>query len=66
MHDPGGRSQFSAGLQDQADASSRLSELIASMVERPDADLSVAVLAERMSMSEGHFARVFQSETGRP
>lgn len=61
---PGGQSQFSAGLQAQARASPRLHELIVWMAEHPDADLGVAALAERMSMSERHFARVFQGETG--
>jgi transcriptional regulator GlxA family with amidase domain len=61
---PGGQSQFSAALQAQARASSRLNELVVWMVEHPNADLSVAALAERMSMSERHFARVFRVETG--
>lgn len=61
---PGGQSQFSAGLQAQAQASPPLNELIVWMVEHPDADLSVAALAERMRMSERHFARVFRGATG--
>jgi transcriptional regulator GlxA family with amidase domain len=61
---PGGQSQFSAGLQAQARATPRLNDLLVWMVEHPEADLSVATLSERVSMSERHFARVFQSETG--
>lgn len=61
---PGGQSQFSAGLQAQAQTSPRLNELIVWMADHPEADLGVGTLAERMSMSERHFARVFRSETG--
>lgn len=61
---PGGQSQFSAGLQAQARATPRLNEIIVWMAEHPEADLGVAALAERASMSERHFARVFQGETG--
>ena len=61
---PGGQSQFSAGLQAQMGASHRLRDLVMWMVEHPRGDLSVAALAERMAVSERHFARQFRSETG--
>lgn len=61
---PGGQSQFSAGLQAQVGSNHPLRELIVWMMEHPDGDLSVPALAERMSMSERHFARQFRSETG--
>ncbi len=62
---PGGQSQFSAGLQAQMQASHRFRDLIMWMVEHPRSDLSVAALAERMAVSERHFARQFQAETGK-
>lgn len=62
---PGGQSQFSAGLQAQMQASHRFRDLIMWMVEHPTGDLSVAALAERMALSERHFARQFLAETGR-
>jgi len=62
---PGGQSQYSAGLQAQAQAGGdRLADLLLWMVEHPERDLSVAALAERASMSERHFARLFLAETG--
>jgi transcriptional regulator GlxA family with amidase domain len=61
---PGGQSQFSAGLDAQAGASSRLRDLIVWMVEHPEGDLCVSALAARAGMSERHFARVFRNETG--
>lgn len=62
---PGGQSQFSAGLQAQARASDRIQTLLAWMQEHPAADLSVGELAARMALSERHFARQFQQQTGR-
>lgn len=61
---PGGQSQFSAGLAAQAGASDRMGELIAWIMDHPDADLSVPALAARAAMSERNFARVFVRETG--
>ncbi len=62
---PGGQSQFSAGLQAQMTANHRFRDLVMWMVEHPGSDLSVAALAERMAISERHFARLFRSETGK-
>jgi len=61
---PGGQSQFSAGLAAQAEATDRMSDLIAWMVEHPERELSVPALARRMAMSERNFARVFAREAG--
>lgn len=61
---PGGQSQFSAGLQAQTRASHRFRDLLSWMHEHPQADLGVAELAQRVAMSERHFARQFRQETG--
>ena len=61
---PGGQSQFSAGLQAQMGSSHALRDLMMWALEHPRQDLSVATLAERVSMSERHFSRQFLSETG--
>lgn len=61
---PGGQSQFSAGLAAQAEASDRMSDLVAWMVEHPERELSVPALARRVAMSERNFARVFAREAG--
>lgn len=60
----GGQSQFSTGLNAQKQASHRFQELVAWMLEHPRADLSLQALAERVSMSERNFSRVFKQETG--
>ncbi|WP_370681982.1 GlxA family transcriptional regulator [Comamonas sp. GB3 AK4-5] len=62
---PGGQSQFSAGLQAQMEANHRFRDLVIWMIENPRNDLSIAMLAERMAISERHFARLFRSETGK-
>lgn len=69
---PGGQSQYSASLRAQTQqasgksggASQRLVALLSWMAEHPAAELSIAVLALRVHMSERHFARLFLSETG--
>ena len=61
---PGGQSQLSAGLAAQANASSRLGDLIPWIIDHRDADLSVSALAERSGMSERSFARNFREQTG--
>lgn len=61
---PGGQSQFSAGLKAQATISHRLRDTLAWMTEHPTATLSVAALADRLSLSERQFARLFLKETG--
>lgn len=61
---PGGQSQFSAMLAAQARSSHRLRDLLAWIIEHPAADLSLAALADRASMSERNFTRRFRTDTG--
>jgi transcriptional regulator GlxA family with amidase domain len=61
---PGGQSQFSAQLALQSAERGPLRDLQVWMVDNPDADLSVAALAERVGMSPRHLARVFRAELG--
>lgn len=60
----GGQSQFSVPLSRPAPARRDIDELRVFITEHLDDDLSVPVLAERMCLSERHFARVFRQETG--
>lgn len=61
---PGGQTQFSAQLAAQRPTREPLRTVQSYIAEHPDADLSVAALADRAGMSERHFARVFRAETG--
>ncbi|MFD8024804.1 GlxA family transcriptional regulator [Streptomyces lavendulae] len=60
----GGQSQFSVPLSKPAAARRDIDELRLFITEHLDGELSAAVLAERMCLSERHFARVFRQETG--
>lgn len=60
----GGQSQFSSSLAAQAGAGDALQSLLTWIAGNPEADLSVAVLADRAMMSERTFARSFRAETG--
>ncbi|MFI6575871.1 GlxA family transcriptional regulator [Nocardiopsis sp. NPDC050513] len=60
----GGQSQFSVPLSQPATARRDIDELRAFIAEHLDDDLSAPALAERMCLSERHFARVFRQETG--
>jgi transcriptional regulator GlxA family with amidase domain len=60
---PGGQSQFSAPLAAQVAERDGLRKLLLWMSENVQADLSVAALAQRASMSARTFARVFNAET---
>jgi transcriptional regulator GlxA family with amidase domain len=60
---PGGQSQFSAPLAAQVAERDGIRKLLLWMSENVQADLSVAALAQRASMSERTFARVFNVET---
>ncbi|HEY3831003.1 MAG TPA: GlxA family transcriptional regulator [Acidimicrobiia bacterium] len=64
MRRPGGQSQFSAQLASQAASRDWLRELQAHIAEHPEADLSVAAIAQRCHMSERHLSRVFTRELG--
>ncbi|HYQ88711.1 MAG TPA: DJ-1/PfpI family protein [Candidatus Binatia bacterium] len=61
---PGGQSQFSAQLAVQLATQEPLQELQAYILDHPDADLTVEILAGRVSMSPRHFARVFLRDIG--
>jgi transcriptional regulator GlxA family with amidase domain len=61
---PGGQSQFSSALSAQQAARPALRELQAWIAGHLDEDLSIAVLAQRASMSERSFARAFHREVG--
>ncbi len=60
---PGGQSQFSAPLAAQVAERDGIRKLLLWMSENVQADLSVAALAQRASMSERTFARVFNAQT---
>ena len=61
---PGGQSQFSGYLAREASSRSDLRELQSWIMQNPEEDLRVEILAERMAMSSRNFARLFLSETG--
>jgi transcriptional regulator GlxA family with amidase domain len=61
----GGQSQYSVQLAAAPSSSSTLAPLLSWIEEHLDADLSVAMLADRVGWSERHFARRFTAETGR-
>lgn len=60
----GGQSPFSVPLSRPATLRRDIDELRMFIADHLDGDLSAAVLARRMSLSERHFARVFRNETG--
>lgn len=61
---PGNQSQFSAHLAAQVADRDTLRDLQHWIAEHPDADLSVAAMADRVGMSERNFARCFRDEIG--
>jgi transcriptional regulator GlxA family with amidase domain len=61
---PGSQAQFSAQLQAQLARRPAVREVQHWISERPDADLSVDVLAARAGLSPRQFARCFTAETG--
>lgn len=60
----GGQQQYSTHLAAQEASSPTLGDLLAYIADHPAADLSVAALAERASMSERSFQRAFTREVG--
>ncbi|MFB4265488.1 GlxA family transcriptional regulator [Nonomuraea sp. GTA35] len=60
----GGQSQFSVPLWQAPTERRDLDELRVWITANLTADLSAAALAERVCLSERHFARVFRKETG--
>jgi transcriptional regulator GlxA family with amidase domain len=61
---PGGQAQFSAQLSTQMAERQPLRDLQAWILDHPEADLSVDMLASRVSMSPRNFFRVFVHEVG--
>lgn len=61
---PGGQSQFSNYLTNEASHRTDLRDLQAWIMEHIHQDLNVESLAERMAMSPRNFARLFLTETG--
>jgi transcriptional regulator GlxA family with amidase domain len=61
---PGGQAQFSAQLSVQLAEHEPLRVLQAHILEHPEDDLSIEVLARRVAMSPRNFARVFTREVG--
>jgi transcriptional regulator GlxA family with amidase domain len=64
MRRPGGQSQFSHYIFNEAKTRKDFRELQAWIVSNPSADLSVEHLAERMAMSPRNFSRLFCQEMG--
>jgi transcriptional regulator GlxA family with amidase domain len=61
---PGGQSQFSSYVFNEAKTRKDFRELQAWIVSNPQADLGVEQLAERMAMSPRNFSRLFCQEIG--
>jgi transcriptional regulator GlxA family with amidase domain len=61
---PGGQSQFSAYLTNEASHRSDIRELQGWIMTHCEDDLRVEVLAKRMAMSPRNFARLFLTDTG--
>ncbi|MGJ0507281.1 MAG: GlxA family transcriptional regulator [Methylocystis sp.] len=63
---PGGQSQFRghSSIIEKSRVRPNISELQAWMLAHPEADLSIPALAERLTMSERSFSRLFRNETG--
>jgi transcriptional regulator GlxA family with amidase domain len=64
MRRPGGQSQFSSYIFNEAKTRKDFRELQAFITSNPDTDLNVEKLAERMSMSPRNFSRIFYKEVG--
>ena len=62
MRRPGGQSQFSSYVFNEAKTRKDFRELQAWIVSNPGEDLSVEHLAERMAMSPRNFSRLFCQE----
>jgi len=61
---PGGQSQFSAYLTNEASERSDIRDLQGWIMDHAAEELSVELLADRMAMSPRNFARLFSNETG--
>lgn len=61
---PGGQSQFSVPLSAQTMGDGALSDVVAWILDHPDADLRTEALADRAGMSARTFHRAFRRTTG--
>lgn len=64
MRRPGGQSQFSSYVFNEAKTRKDFRELQAWIISHPEEDLNVEILADRMAMSPRNFSRVFCQEIG--
>lgn len=64
MRRPGGQSQFSSYVFNEAKTRKDFRELQAWIVSHPEVDLNVDILADRMAMSPRNFSRLFCQEIG--
>jgi transcriptional regulator GlxA family with amidase domain len=64
MSRPGGQSQFSALMLNEAKNRKDFRELQAWITVNPQTDLNIETLSERMAMSPRNFCRVFSEEIG--
>lgn len=64
MRRPGGQSQFSSYVFNEAKTRKDFRELQAWIISHPEEDLSIEILADRMAMSPRNFSRVFCQEIG--
>jgi transcriptional regulator GlxA family with amidase domain len=60
---PGGQSQYSVPLAAQARTRSPIARVQTWILDHPELDLSLSMLASRAAMSPRNFSRVFRSET---
>ena len=60
----GGQQQYSTHLAAQESSSPTIADLMAYIADHPDAELTIAALADRISMSERSFQRLFTKEVG--
>ncbi|WP_238813993.1 GlxA family transcriptional regulator [Herbaspirillum rubrisubalbicans] len=65
LHRPGRQQQISSTLAAQQSAGDLFSELLVWMLDHPQEDMRVSVLAERAAMSPRNFARRFLREVGK-
>jgi transcriptional regulator GlxA family with amidase domain len=60
----GGQQQFSTHLAAQRSSNPSIADLMAHIADHPDADLSIAALADHVNMSERSLQRIFTAEVG--
>lgn len=66
LHRPGGQSQFSEALRNQTPEHGGIRAVQTHVIEHPQHDHRVTVLARRAGLSTRHFVRLFTQQTGEP